>query len=1029
MTRLALLLIFGFSLSTAAAAPLSGDPRSADAGVMAALPGSPDSEAADAGALSPTDTAPDGGTGVPAAPEDATTPATDGGAVSAPEDGGATGLSATSPSATTSEGVRSLGQNTKLPKGFVGVIGRVTDGRSGEGLIEATVKVVAGGKKSALTDLDGFYRLKLPPGTYDLRVFYELYQGRRISNVQVRAGEPVVLDVALEADARSVQEVLVEAKVDKRNESALLQERKKAAVVSDAIGAQEIARTPDANAGEAVKRVVSATVVDGRYVYLRGLGGRYALTLLNGTLMPSPEPDEPSVPLDLFPSALVSDLNVLKTYSPDLPASFGGGTLVVDTSSFPTKLDARVKLTLGANTETTFRPRVTDPQAPLSEVFGLSDGSRALPEGFRQNGPAKVRDGDAGFTKADRVAQAKLLPNQWTPTTVAAAAPDVSVSGQVGDTLKLGGDKRLGYLLAAQWGRKEATRRVTSRTVAEVGDEVRAFDEFTSERGSLAGSTSVLGNVGLQLGRDHEVSLLGLMVNNAEAQATTLSGLVFEASQEQRSTRIDPVQRQLVFGQLRGFHRLGIFNDLEVSWQGNYARALRAQDDIRDFSQEDSGAGFAWAAKSGSGDRFFLSLVEESGGGTLDVTLPLAPRLKARAGGLAHLSARHFSGRRISFIQGNGLGLDTTRPAEELFAPAHLDVDDVRMQESTQGSDAYEANLLVFGGYALAEWNPRDWLRAQLGVRYEGTRLDLTAASPFSVESSRPDPVHKAFDDVVPSANLTFLPREDVNVRLAYAYTLARPTFRELGPFRFYDYLRRRDVTGNEHLDRTRIHHADARVEWFPGPTDVVAATVFFKKFERPIERLAATSGSSAGGGIFIFANTEAAYLAGAELEARASLGRLAPVLRELRVGANLALVYSRIVIGQMPGVNLTNSVRPLQGQSPYVVNAFLQWNHEATGTELGVFYNVYGPRISEVGTEGINDFYEQPFHQVDLVASQKLPGGFQLKATVANLLDGTRRITSDTQAGPVVAWSNKPGVQFQLALGWNLPNEDRSQR
>jgi hypothetical protein len=260
--------------------------------------------------------------------------------------------------------VRVLGKNQKLPKNFTGVVGRLTDARTGEGLIEATVKVVAGGKKSALTDLDGYYRLKLPAGTYELRVFYELYEGRRISNVVVKAGQVVELDVALKADSKSVQEVLVEAKVDKRNESALLQERKKAVVVSDAVGAQEIARTPDANAGEAVKRVVSATLVDGRYVYLRGLGGRYALTLLNGTLMPSPEPDEPSVPLDLFPSALVNDLNVLKTYSPDLPASFGGGTLVIGTATFPTALDARVKLQVGANTETTFRQRIADPRQP-----------------------------------------------------------------------------------------------------------------------------------------------------------------------------------------------------------------------------------------------------------------------------------------------------------------------------------------------------------------------------------------------------------------------------------------------------------------------------------------------------------------------------------------------------------------------------------------------------------------------------------------------------------------------------------------
>lgn len=913
---------------------------------------------------------------------------------------------------------------SKLPKGFTGVIGRVTDARTGEGLIEATVKLVAGGKKSALTDLDGYFRLKLPPGTYDLRVFYELYEGRRISNVEVKPGEALTLDVELKSDSRSVQEVLVEAKVDKRNESALLQERKKAVVVSDAIGAQEIARTPDANAGEAVKRVVSATVVDGRYVYLRGLGGRYALTLLNGTLMPSPEPDEPSVPLDLFPSALVSDLNVLKTYSPELPASFGGGTLVVDTSSFPTKLDARVKVQVAGNSETTFRPRVADPQTPVSELFGFADGSRALPAGFPTDGPAKIRE---GFTRGDRLAASKLLPNTWSPTTVASAAPDVSVSAQLGDTVKLGGDKRLGFLVAAQWSRKELSRRITTHSVEKVGDTIQANDDFVSERGSLTGSTSVLANVGLQLGRDHEVSVLGLMVNNAEAQAIRLTGEQRDVTLSQESTRIDPTHRQLIFGQLRGFHRLTVFNDMEVSWQGNYARAQREQNDIRDFSRQDSGQGFLWADQSGSGDRFFLSLVEESAGGTLDITIPLAPRLKGRLGGLAQYAARDFSGRRIRFINLGGLDAATlSGPAEGIFTAANLDTGTLRMEEATKGADAYQASQLIFGGYTLFEWNPASWLRAQAGARYEGTRLDLVAASPFSVEplTANPAPVHRGYDDVVPSANVTLSPQENLNVRLAYAYTLARPTFRELGPFLFYDYIRRRDVTGNEDLVQTRIHHADARVEWFPGATDVFAATVFYKKFERPIERLA-TGGTGQGGGQLIYVNTEGAHLVGGEFEARTDLGRIAAPLRELRLGANLALVYSQILIAPMAGVNITNQVRPLQGQSPWVVNAFLQWNHEATGTELGVFYNVNGARISEVGTDGIDDFYEQPFHQLDLVATQKLPAGLELKATVGNVLDSTRTITS----GNVLAWSYKPGIQFQLALGWKLPNDDRSSK
>ncbi len=906
----------------------------------------------------------------------------------------------------------------KLPTGFVGIRGRVTDGRTGEGLIEATIKVTAGAKRSALTDLDGFYRLKLPPGTYDLRVFYELYEGRRIQNVVVKPGEVTTLEVALESDARSVQEVVVEAKVDKRNESALLQERKKSAVVSDSIGAQEIARTPDSNAGEAVKRVVSATVVDGRYVFLRGLGGRYALTLLNGTLLPSPEPDEPSVPLDLFPTALVANLNVLKTYSPDLPGSFGGGTLVIDTTTFPTAFELSAKLTVSGDTQTTFRPRLADPHRSARERFGFDEPKRALPDAVPTNGPVQVRE---GFTTDDRLDAARSLPNEWSPTVISAAAPNTSLALQTGNSFKLGGEKRLGVVIAAQWSRKELTRRIATANPEQVEDTIVANDRFTTEAGSVAGTTSLLANLGLQLNRDHQIDALGLVINNFDATAIALEGTRLDVNSSQRSTRLHPTHRQLVFTQLRGFHRLAALNESEIDWQINYSRVHRDEADIRDFSYEDSGLGSLWSTQPGSGDRFFVGLTEQSAGGTLNIDIPLRPGLKVKLGGLGQYSGREFSGRRFRYRNRGGLALEVLQgPPEGILTAENLEQGFLRFEENTRASDAYSATRTIWGGYTLAEWRPADAFRMQAGVRYEGTQLRLRADSLFSVEpaSSKPPEVDRTEHDFIPSVNLVIGPSEKLNLRLGYAYTLARPTFRELGPFLFYDYLRRRDVTGNPALEQTRIHHADLRAEWFPSSNEVIAVSGFYKNFVKPIEKLAAGGGGS--GNQFVFANAAGANLVGAELEARTNPGRLIGALRDFRVGANVALVWSQMVISTMPGVNLTNQIRPLQGQSPYIVNGFVQWQAEESGTELGVFYNVYGPRISEVGTDSVPDSYEQPFHQLDFVASQRLPMGFALKASLSNLLDQTRFITS----GQVQQWSYKPGVQFALALGWNFPNE-----
>ncbi len=909
----------------------------------------------------------------------------------------------------------------KVEKAFVGVRGRVTDSRTGEGLIEATIKVVAGGKKSALTDVDGNYKLKLPPGTYDLRVFYELYEGRRIGNVEVKAGQTVTLDVALDRDSRAIQEVVVEAKVDKRNESALLQERKKSAVAQDSVGAQEMARTPDANAGDAVKRVVSATVVDGKYVFLRGLGGRYAQTLLNGTLMPSPEPDEPSVPLDLFPVALLSNLNVLKTYSSELPATFGGGSLTIDTNSFPTQLEVKLRAQVAGDTLTTgqLRPNET---TNFLESFGLAgDASRQLPAAIPRDVPVvPARIGSPGVTPAQQEAAGEAFSQRWTPATVA-GLPSGSFGATLGNTHRLGKEARLGYLVGAQISRKERHQRINLETLRLDDGVPTSIESSVTDIGTVSGATSVLANLGLQVNRDNEINALGLYLWNADTSATTSAGYDQQQMNDVTSSRLQFTQRQLFFNQLKGFHRLSGLLDAELEWQGNYSRVNRDEPDIRDLRRIVNDDGSQQVRfQPNSVERFFLTLNEDSGGGTLSLTVPWRT-LRLRLGGLGQYSARAFDGRRFRYLARLS-GEEERFSPEELLVPERIGpplsgMQQISLEETTLTYDRYSASLAVYGGYVSADWRVTEWFRAIAGVRVEGSTLKLEAGSPLATGGAPLGaPIDRTVADVVPNANLLISPRSDLNVRLAYSYTLARPTFRELAPFLFFDMVRRRNVSGNPGLLNTRIHNADARVEWFPGADEVFAASAFGKQFERPIERVIV--GANNGVGDLGFENTPGATLLGLELEARTSLGRLAKVLSPVRVGANVSLIYSRIQLS--PDSAQTNRERPLQGQSPYVANAFITWSRPEWGTEAGVFYNVYGPRISDVGIQGLPDIVEQPFHRLDLTVTQQLGAGFQLKLAASNVLNQAVRL----QQGGIDVLVNPPGVQVMGTLSWTFNPE-----
>src|SRR5688500_6586907 len=264
------------------------------------------------------------------------------------------------------------------PRGKGVVWGVVKSRKDGETIVDAVVSVLGGTTKTT-SDMDGRYRLELNPGNYQVRVQADLHKPTRVKNVRVVAGKVVKIDVTMDADEAAVEEVTaVEAEVERSSAATQLFLRKNAAQASDSIGAQDIAKAPDRNAADAVKRVVGTTVVDGRYLFIRGLGDRYTNSLLNGSPLPSPEPDRQAVPLDMFPTLVISDLTVSKTFVPDMPGDFTGGSLDIHTRDMPNKLLAQATIGAGFNSVSTFNNRLSYPGGS-TDWLGMDDGNRRLP--------------------------------------------------------------------------------------------------------------------------------------------------------------------------------------------------------------------------------------------------------------------------------------------------------------------------------------------------------------------------------------------------------------------------------------------------------------------------------------------------------------------------------------------------------------------------------------------------------------------------------------------------------------------------
>ncbi len=910
----------------------------------------------------------------------------------------------TPPSPTPLEEAAPLPPPPPAPAATTGTIkGSLLDNNTKEGLPAATIQIkgVPGGDLTAAAELDGSYSIAVPPGTYTIEFSTPDYVTRSKS---ITVGDQQTLELSLNLDPVPVtageETIEIVDKIDTRKEAAVLAVRRASAVVSDAVSSQEIARTPDSNAGDAMKRVVAVSVIDGKYVALRGLEGRYVTALLNGVLLPSPEPDRNAVPPDLFPTSLLSTMTVMKSYMADLPGQFGGGTLSIDTSSFPTSFEMKVGFSSSANTVATGQSGLSNASARgARSFFGFDNGDRALPGAVPRS--RAVRGMDAAQT--EQIGEA--MPNVWTPSGET-VTPNLGLTAMVGDTVKLFG-KRVGYIGSGTFKRGFSVRDGKTSHTTLVDGQAMATDSLSYSLGTAESTLGALGNVGVDLSPNDEISLLGLYTHVGEDTSSTANGYSETDGSTLSSSRLSFIERSLAFAQLRGKHQLNRARRLELRWQANVASTSRDELDTRDLSYLiDGNSGTrSYKDQPGSGQHFWQALQDFSAGGGADVRMRVGS-LQLKAGSVAQISNRALGGRRFRY---KFVGSDSAvrgLPGEDMFGDEHIGPD-FQLEEGTLNEDAYKASLGVYGGFATGELELTEKVRAIVGVRYERAAQDMSNGSRYAIAGLKTD-VSRTDDDVLPAINLVYSPRPDMNVRGAYSYTLTRPRFRELAPFLFFDYVRRRDISGNPNLLTTHLHNADVRWEWFPGEDEVFATSVFYKQLVDPIEQVLLNANSDV-----TFRNANGGNLAGVELEARTGLARLTPALRRFKVGANASIIRSRVQLGA-DEMLLTNRNRPVYGQSPYVVNLNVGYADPAI-IDVNVLYNVIGARITDVGVEGLPDTYEQPLHRVDIVAARALRKDLRLKLSATNILN--QRVV--LEQGDVTVNSYSPGVSFALGLDW----------
>jgi TonB-dependent receptor len=894
------------------------------------------------------------------------------------------------------------------------IIGKLVDAQSGELLVGVSVSV-EGTKLGAITDLQGNYVIRrVPVGTYVVAASIVGYAKRRITEVVVNDGGTTKIDLALKPELVEVQSVTVEAKMVKNTEATLLKERQAAPSVSDAISSEAISRSGAGDAASAMMRVTGASVANGKYAVIRGLGDRYTNTRLNGSVLPSADPDKQSFGMDLVPTNLLDNIVVTKSYSADQPGNFTGGSINLVTKDFPDVRTVTFSAGSSYNTEYTGKQVLTN-STSSTDWLGYDDGMRDMPQFIRDNldrlpetkitytKPGSYNHYDSsGMYKALFLDSAcRAFAPQFNPRKRSAPL-NQNYSVAYGDNLSFFG-RSLGVVGSLTYDRSQSafTNGDNNLYTALTNTELTGIDLLKESQGSDEVLWGGMASLNYSLATHHKLGVRYVYNRNGNQTTSTLNGSLndYAPGAVFVSDNVDYTQRTLQSLQFNGAHELTLGLPVRIEWSYSDSKSVQKQN-LRQFiysAQVDSSLvppdTNSWGITSSVQPAVYWRDVNETNREfNLDLKVNLTKSTSIKFGGNYLDKERSFRQTEIVWTEGWQTNLLTGYRGDLDAWVQHAGLTDTSTRfygfdtyfyRFPTTSDEYDGSQKIPAWYAQLQTPVVKNLTLQAGLRHERTDMQAInlSADPFGGKINA--------SDYLPAVNLTYALTPKMNVRGAYSKTLARPNIREIAPFRSLEFAGSKYYYGNDSLKITRITNWDLRWEWFPRPSEIVAVSAFYKTFVDPIE-IAYEGGNFDRKPI----NSPTAKNLGLEFEVRKGLDQLSHFLTNLSAGANLTLVRSRLKIpagelSQMrtldPGVS---DERPMAYQSPYIVNLNLAYDNAKTGTAVTLLYNVFGRRFYYNADGGTPDIYEMPRKQLDVTFSQNIFRGATFKASAKNLLN-----------------------------------------
>ena len=876
--------------------------------------------------------------------------------------------------------------------------GKVIDKGTGEELIGATI-YLEGTNIGTTTDFDGNFSLITPAGVHTIVCSFISYETIKITEVEVKPDEVTVLNFNMGSATLGLEEVVVKAREIKRTENALLVMQKKSATMVDGISAQQMSRMGDSDAASSLKRVTGVSVQGGKYVYVRGLSDRYSKTLLNGAQIPGLDPNKNTVQMDLFPSNLIENMVVYKTFSPNLPGDFTGGLVDIVTRDFPEKYTFQFSTSVGFNPQANLNSDFLSYKGGKLDWLGMDDGTRDI--------PVDVLDIPYYPLEKDKLDNMTRSFNKTMDVETKTSFIDHSHSISVGNQIDVKG-KPLGFIAGITYSRgfnfyddgQKNREKLTDANSTSLDNQQRFSDKMGEEEVLLG----AMANASYKLSNNSKVGLTLIRNQSGTTRARSLYGSrnSDEIGMYYQTRTLQYIERAFSSAQLRGEHHFPEFNDLELKWLSSFTLSQQDEPDLRFFSNSyypsnvENEQYQIEQSKYDLPTRYYRDMLETNFDNKVDFSLPFtmigAPSI-FKFGTNYVYKHRQFNDQRVVYwfqFPGstfNGSVSDFISD-DNIGQSAEAYINDGRygvyIQDGTEDKNSYTARQSVLGTYAMVDIPVLEKLRVITGLRFETTQMEVKS------KDTRKDKGELDNQDFLPALNLTYSISDQMNLRAAYTKTLARPSFREKSPYASFDFAGGETWVGNPDLDRTLIDNYDLRWEYFMKPGEIISISGFYKSFFQPIE---VVDNPIAVNPEISWRNVDEATVMGFELELRKNLDFI-PYLRNFRIGANYTYVDSKVSIDpvelQGMGEN-ADDTRVMMGQAPYIFNGYLGYSNDSIGLSANLAYNLTGEKLAVV-VKGITpDIFEQPFASLDFTLSKKVGKHISLKFAAKNILNESR--------------------------------------